>query len=276
MDKGFGEGTQSWMIHLSGGRWCRDVRECQNRSRTSFGCHVKLGSGVISLRNIWVHSNLEVTLPTMKLPIQSLQYCKTCRFVGTELWLNIVEEHSPEMLKELIDPVSIMSPFDIVHATNLHFRGARIFSAVMEDLFSKGLKDAKNVPTRIFIREKASNQSITRLSHYMYIMSFRVCQSTTKILDFKNETRIGTNCYWINFPFLWINVDIITENRRDTFSQCFFPQNMQQYIKTPLYTIMSPFDIVQVGTSLGDYYSAIKQNNCTANQKKNLRGYITN
>ncbi|MCD7456201.1 hypothetical protein HAX54_030869 [Datura stramonium] len=28
-------------------------------------------------------------------------------------------------------------------ATNLHSRGARIFSAVMEDLLSKGLKDAK-------------------------------------------------------------------------------------------------------------------------------------
>uniref|UniRef100_M1BN43 PAE n=1 Tax=Solanum tuberosum TaxID=4113 RepID=M1BN43_SOLTU len=41
-------------------------------------------------------------------------------------------------------------------------------------------------------------------------------------------------------------------------------------------SIMSPFDIVQVGTSLGDYYNAIKQNNCSANQKKNLRSYITN
>ncbi|KAH0740465.1 hypothetical protein KY290_033508 [Solanum tuberosum] len=35
---------------------------------------------------------------------------------------------------------------------------------------------------------------------------------------------------------------------------------------------MSSVDIVQVGTTLGDYYSAIKQNNCSASQKKNLRG----
>ncbi|KAH0641891.1 hypothetical protein KY285_032759 [Solanum tuberosum] len=34
---------------------------------------------------------------------------------------------------------------------------------------------------------------------------------------------------------------------------------------------MSSVDIVQVGTTLGDYYSAIKQNNCSASQKKNLR-----
>ncbi|KAH0647510.1 hypothetical protein KY290_033507 [Solanum tuberosum] len=92
------------------------------------------GLGAISLRNIWVHSNLEVTLATMKLPIQ------IC-------WNRIMVEYCGGAFTgdvESVDPVSIMSPFDIVQATNLHFRGARIFSAVMEDLFSKGLKDAKN------------------------------------------------------------------------------------------------------------------------------------
>ena len=33
----------------------------------------------------------------------------------------------------------------IYQTTNLHFRGARIFSAVMEELLAKGLEKAENV-----------------------------------------------------------------------------------------------------------------------------------
>ncbi|KAM3248388.1 hypothetical protein P3L10_010157 [Capsicum annuum] len=48
-------------------------------------------------------------------------------------------------------------------ATNLHFRGARIFDAVIEVLLAKELSNAKNI--------------------WIYI-------SVTKIMHFKNDTRI--------------------------------------------------------------------------------------
>ncbi|KAH0646551.1 hypothetical protein KY284_034435 [Solanum tuberosum] len=119
----------------------------------------------------------------------------------------------------------------------IYFRSARIFSAVMEDLLSKGLKEAKNA---LLIGSSADAYP-----------AMLYCDRFSKLLPNTPRIKCLTNSGY--------------------FVDCFFPQNMQQYIKTPLYAIMSPFDIVQVGTSLGDYYNAIKQNNFSVNQKKNLR-----
>nr|XP_016473644.1 PREDICTED: pectin acetylesterase 8-like isoform X3 [Nicotiana tabacum] len=77
----------------------------------------------------------------------------------------------------------------LLSATNLHFRGARIFDAVIEDLLARGLKDAKNGSIKVLPKS---------------------CTSKMK-------------------PEL-----------------CFFPENIQQDIKTPFFTVMSAFDSYQI------------------------------
>ncbi|MCD7456199.1 hypothetical protein HAX54_030867 [Datura stramonium] len=162
-------------------------------------------------------------------------------------------------------------------ATNLHFRGARIFSAVMEDLLSKGLKDAKNA---LLIGSSAGAYPAM-----LYCDRFsKLLPNTPRIkcltdsgyfIDVKKNLEHGKGFEPIYKSLVTLHGSAKALPKSCTSRMkpelCFFPQNMQRDIKTPLFTIMSSFDIIQVGTTLGDYYNAITHNNCSATQKKNLR-----
>ncbi|KAL3329932.1 hypothetical protein AABB24_034010 [Solanum stoloniferum] len=248
MDRGFGEGAQSWMIHLSGGGWCRDVRECQNRSTTSFGS----SKHMLPFKFRGHFSNNKNANPDLfNWNKVMVAYCDGGAFTGDV---------------ETVDP-----------ATNLHFRGARIFSAVMEDLLSKGLRDAKNA---LLIGSSAgAYPAMLYCDRFSKLLPntprLKCLTDSGYFIDFNKNLQKGKGFETIYKALVTLHGSAKALPKSCTSRMkpelCFFPQNMQQYIKTPLYTIMSPFDIVQVGTSLGDYYNAIKQNNCSANQKKNLR-----
>nr|GMD45781.1 pectin acetylesterase 8-like [Ipomoea batatas] len=52
-------------------------------------------------------------------------------------------------------------------------------------------------------------------------------------------------------------------------AMCFFAQNVQQYIKTPIFFIMSEFDYFEIGFTVGSmnpYTTCVKYKNCTSNQ----------
>ncbi|KAL3360744.1 hypothetical protein AABB24_013941 [Solanum stoloniferum] len=232
MDRGFEEGAQNWMIHLSGGGWCRDVRECQNRSTTSFGSSKHMPP--FKFRGHF-SNNKNANPDLFNWNKVMVAYCDGGAFTGDV---------------ETVDPV-----------TNLYFRGARIFSAVMEDLLSKGLKDAKNA---LLIGSSAGAYP-----------AMLYCDRFSKLLP--NTPRI--KCLTDSGYFIDVNKNLQKGKGFETIYKalvtlhgsakalpksctsrmkpelCFFPQNMQQYIKTPLYTIMSPFDIVQTMIkAFGDWY----------------------
>ncbi|XP_055822272.1 pectin acetylesterase 8-like [Solanum dulcamara] len=248
MDRGFGEGAQSWMIHLSGGGWCRDVSDCQNRSRTSFGSSKLMGT--FKFRGHF-SKNKSANPDLFNWNKVMVAYCDGGAFTGDV---------------ERVDP-----------ATDLHFRGARIFSAVMEDLLSKGLKDAKNA---LLIGSSAGAYPAMlycdRFSKLLINTPRIKCLTDSGyFVDVNKTLQKGKSFEPIYKALVTLHGSAKALPKSCTSRMkpelCFFPQNIQQDIKTPLYTIMSPFDIIQVGTTLGDYYNAIKQNNFSANQKKNLR-----
>ncbi|KAK7262746.1 hypothetical protein RJT34_30326 [Clitoria ternatea] len=115
-DKGFGEGTKNWIVHIEGGGWCNDVNSCLDRKDSRLGSSKHMDeplgfSGILS-------NDQQLNPDFYNWNRVKVRYCDGSSFTGD------VE--------------------DVDQSTNLHFRGARIFAAVMEELLAKGLDNAEN------------------------------------------------------------------------------------------------------------------------------------
>nr|GLL21517.1 pectin acetylesterase 7-like isoform X1 [Ipomoea trifida] len=96
------------------------------------------------------------------------------------------------------------------NGTKLYFKGARIFESTLKVILEKGMKSAKNRPTKMLPKS---------------------CTS------------------------------------KFTPAMCFFAQNVQQDIKTPIFFIMSEFDFVEIGVTTGKQYDDCMQSKtCTSDQ----------
>ncbi|GAY53515.1 hypothetical protein CUMW_149750 [Citrus unshiu] len=115
-DKGFGAGINNWLVHIDGGAWCNNVADCSNRRDSSYGSSKYM---VKEANFTGILSNEQKFNPDFyDWNRVKVRYCDGASFTGD------VEAVNPE--------------------TNLHFRGARVFEAVMEDLLAKGMKNAQN------------------------------------------------------------------------------------------------------------------------------------
>ncbi|KAH9753880.1 Pectin acetylesterase 8 [Citrus sinensis] len=115
-DKGFGAGINNWLVHIDGGAWCNNVADCSNRRDSSHGSSKYM---VKEANFTGILSNEQKFNPDFyDWNRVKVRYCDGASFTGD------VEAVNPE--------------------TNLHFRGARVFEAVMEDLLAKGMKNAQN------------------------------------------------------------------------------------------------------------------------------------
>ncbi|KAK4486267.1 hypothetical protein RD792_008937, partial [Penstemon davidsonii] len=101
---------------MYGGAWCNTKHDCENRKYSYLGSSSHMKEAYFS----GILSSTKTNNPDFyNWNRVYVRYCDGSSFMGD------VEE---------IDPV-----------TNLHYRGARIFDAVMEELLAKGMKDASNV-----------------------------------------------------------------------------------------------------------------------------------
>ncbi|XP_015950533.2 pectin acetylesterase 8-like [Arachis duranensis] len=115
-DKGFGAGINNWIVHFEGGGWCNNASVCLDRRDTRLGSSKKMDqtasfSGYLSNKqkfnpDFYNWNRIKV------------RYCDGSSFTGDV---------------EAVDP-----------KTNLHYRGGRIFVAVIEDLLAKGMRNAQN------------------------------------------------------------------------------------------------------------------------------------
>ncbi|OEL33152.1 Pectin acetylesterase 8 [Dichanthelium oligosanthes] len=114
--RGFGSGVNSWLVHFEGGGWCNNVTTCRQRKRTRLGSSKEMAkqiafSGILS-------DTPDYNPDFYNWNKVKVRYCDGSSFTGD------VEE---------VDPT-----------TNLHYRGERIWQAVMEDLLAKGMDKAEN------------------------------------------------------------------------------------------------------------------------------------
>ncbi|XP_060211300.1 pectin acetylesterase 8-like isoform X2 [Lycium barbarum] len=166
-----------------------------------------------------------------------------------------------------------------IQATNLHFRGARIFEAVMEDVLARGLKNVKNAIL--------AGSSAGGYPAMLYCDRFRSLLPNTQrvkclvdagyFIHVKNPKQAkGFEDIFNSLVTLHGSTKALPKSCTSKMKPllCLFPENIQQYIKTPLFITMSTFDIYQVLTTVEDHlHDLIENGTLTASQKKALRAF---
>ncbi|KAK9120344.1 hypothetical protein Syun_017961 [Stephania yunnanensis] len=258
-DKGFGAGIDNWLVHIEGGGWCNNVTTCLERKNT------RLGSSKLMAKQI-AFSGIFSNEPKFNPDFYNwnrikVRYCDGASFTGDV---------------EAVDP-----------ATNLHFRGARIWHAVIDELLAKGMRSAKKA-----ILSGCSAGGLTSILHCDDFHS--LFPATTKV---KCLADAG---YFINAKDLTgtphiqeIYSDVVKthgsaknlpESCTSTFAPnlCFFPQYAARTIHTPLFLLNAAYDSWQVNNILAPgvadphgLWDSCKLDikNCDSDQIKTLQGY---
>ncbi|XP_035543364.1 pectin acetylesterase 8-like [Juglans regia] len=223
-DKGFGAGVNNWLVHFEGGGWCNNVTTCLSRKST------RLGSSKEMVKEV-AFSGLLSKFKKFNPDFYNwnrikVRYCDGASFTG-----NV----------EAVDP-----------ATNLHFRGARAWLAIIEDLLSKGMRSAENA-----ILSGCSAGGLTSILHCDnfralvpigarvkcladagYFINTKDVSGAQHIEAFYSEV-VATHGSAKNLPS-----SSCTSKMRPGL--CFFPQNMVQQIKTPIFLVNAAYDSWQI------------------------------
>ncbi|KAJ9152406.1 hypothetical protein P3X46_025974 [Hevea brasiliensis] len=259
LDEGFGTGINSWLVHFEGGGWCNNVTTCLARKNTRLGSSKQM---VTQLAFSGILSNRRQFNPDFyNWNRVKIRYCDGASFTGD---------------------VQAVNP-----ATNLHFRGARIFLAVMEDLLAKGMKNAENA-----LLSGCSAGGLAAILH---------CDNFRALLP------MGTKIKCLSDAGYFINVNDVSgaPHIRNFFSQvvslhgsaknlpfscisrlnpalCFFPQYVVQQIRTPLFVLNAAYDSWQIknilAPSVADPRSTwndckVDMNNCSPIQLKTMQDF---
>ncbi|KAM3379564.1 pectin acetylesterase 8-like [Capsicum galapagoense] len=250
-DKGHGEGANNWIIYFLGGEWCYNVTNCLDRTKT------KRGSSKFADKQTPFYGMLSNN-KTMNRDFYNwnrviVTYCDGSSFTGD------VEE---------VDP-----------ATNLHFRGARIFHAMIEHFLEKGMKDAKNailtggsaggLPALIhcdrFRALLPNTPRVKCLADGSYFLH-RKNNKEMSFMETVNEGLINLHHSAKMLP------DSCTSKMKP--SLCLFPQYFQDGIKTPIFIVNSMFDTYQINVTFPSYYYLdLLNNTCPAYVAKALQDF---
>ncbi|KAJ8512968.1 hypothetical protein OPV22_003402 [Ensete ventricosum] len=188
LSPGFGSGVNSWLVHLEGGGWCNNVTTCLARKNTRLGSSGQMAK---QLAFSGILSNTQAFNPDFyNWNKVKVRYCDGSSFTGDV---------------EKVDP-----------ATNLHYRGARVWLAVMEELLARGMSKAENA-----LLSGLPRKDISGAEH---------------IKAFYNDV-VTTHGSAKNLPLC----TSMTEP-----GMCFFPQYMAQEIESPLFILNAAYDSWQI------------------------------
>ncbi|XP_055806969.1 pectin acetylesterase 8-like [Solanum dulcamara] len=259
LDRGSGSGVNNWVISLEGGGWCKNVTLCLLRKNTRLGSSAKMDNPVAF--SGMMSNDAKFNPEFYNWNRVSVRYCDGGSFLGDV---------------EAVDP-----------GTGLHYRGARIFKAIMEELLAQGMNTSQNAIL--------SGCSAGGLATILHCDNFRALLSKSAkvkcfsdagyfvdLKDISGETYIEQ--YFNDVVTLHGSAKNLPPSCTSKFKQglCFFPQNVAQQIQTPLFIINASYDHWQVrnilvapGTDPNGAWTSCKANikNCTPDQLKVLQGF---
>ncbi|KAK6911718.1 Pectinacetylesterase/NOTUM [Dillenia turbinata] len=223
--RGYGSGANSWLIQLEGGGWCNSRRSCIYRKTTRRGSS-KFMEKVLPFAGI-LSNKAEENPDFFNWNRIKLRYCDGASFTGDSQ----------------------------DQASQLQYRGQRIWIAAMEELMSKGMRNANQA--------LLSGCSAGGLAAILHCDEFRnLFPKTTKVkclsdagmfLDTKDVSGGHSlrNFFGgvVNTQALQKNLPRTCTNHLDPVS-CFFPQNFIARVNTPLFLLNTAYDSWQIQQSL--------------------------
>ncbi|KAL4557669.1 hypothetical protein LXL04_035855 [Taraxacum kok-saghyz] len=222
-DMGYDTGMDNWLVHIEGGGWCNNVTTCLDRTKTRLGSSKQMAEQV-AFSGI-LHNEQQYNPDFYNWNKIKVRYCDGASFTGD------VEKVNPK--------------------TNLHFRGARIFHAVIDDLLAKGMSNAENA-----ILSGCSAGGLTSILH---------CDKFKSLLPKTTNVKCLSDAgYFIN------SQNVFGKRRLEAFyddvvkthgsakhlprsctskmksSLCFFPENMVRKVLKPLFLTNAAYDSWQI------------------------------
>ncbi|KAL2517355.1 Pectin acetylesterase 8 [Abeliophyllum distichum] len=258
-DKGFSGGISNWLIYFEGGGWCQNVRACYDRVHKS-----NLGSSINMTKNLYFQGMLSKT-----------QISNPDFFSWNKVYVGYCDGSSFTGDVEAIDP-----------ATNLHYRGGRVFSAVIEDLLQKGMINATNAIL--------TGTSAGGLATILHCDGFRAMVPNAKRVKCISDA--GYFIHSKHLPGLKKREDrfaeVVSLHGSDKFlpssctskrnpGLCLFPEYLVNNIQTPLFLVNSLFDQWQIkenldprpGDELGWKNCTNDLNLCSSSQLETIKDF---
>ncbi|XP_078440115.1 pectin acetylesterase 8-like [Wolffia australiana] len=230
LSTGFGDGIKNWLVHLEGGGWCSDVSSCLSRKNTNLGSSSYMDK---QAQFAGIMSNDQQCNPDFyNWNKVKIRYCDGSSFTGD------VEQ--------------------VDSSTNLHYRGQRVFMAMMEELKSKGMDQAQNAllsgcsagglasmlhcdTFRSLFPSGARVKCIADAGFFVDVMSINGQQSIKSFFNgvvslHGSANHLSPSCTSQMAP-----------------SMCFFPQYMAWRIQSPLFLLNPAYDSWQISNILVPY-----------------------
>ncbi|KAL0375878.1 UNVERIFIED_CONTAM: Pectin acetylesterase 10 [Sesamum calycinum] len=259
LHRGFGTGANSWLIQLEGGGWCNNLRSCIYRKTTHRGSS-KYFEKVIPFTGI-LSNKPEENPDFFNWNRVKVRYCDGASFSGDS-------ENK---------------------AAGLQFRGQKIWLAAMEELMSKGMRNADQA-----LLSGCSAGGLASILHCDEFRTLFPISTTVKCLTdaglFMDSADVSGGHTLRSFFAGVVSLQDVQKNlpsactdRLDPTS-CFFPQNLIANIKTPMFILNAAYDSWQLQESLAPptadpqgNWRDCKMNNerCSASQIQFLQGFRT-
>ncbi|KAJ7564465.1 hypothetical protein O6H91_02G018300 [Diphasiastrum complanatum] len=220
--RGFGSGKRNWLIHMEGGGWCSSDLSCAQRSQTS------LGSSKHMARQILFSGILSMS-PSLNPDFYNwnqvkIRYCDGASFSGD---------------------------VDSDLAQHIHYRGQKLWQAVIGDLLHRGLADADKA-----LLSGCSAGGLAAILHCDKFQKFLPKKATVKCLSdagyFLDVQDISGNYSFRSFYEKVIKLQNVQANfpescdSKDDVTKCFFPEYLVKDIQTPLFILNPAYDVWQL------------------------------
>ncbi|XP_020582551.1 pectin acetylesterase 12-like isoform X2 [Phalaenopsis equestris] len=255
--QGFGNGANSWLVQLEGGGWCNNIRTCFYRKKTRRGS------------SNYMEKQLQFTGILSDKPEDNpdfynwnrvkIRYCDGASFLGEGYNM----------------------------AAGLYFRGQRIWLTAMEELMSKGMREANQA-----FLIGCSAGGIAAIHHCDEFHALFPGSTKIKCLAdagmFLDAVDVAGRRTLRSFFSGIVNLQGVSRNLPGTCTShlnptlCFFPQNALSDVRTPLFILNSAYDVWQLQESLASkaadphgYWQDCNMNNakCNTGQIQFLQGF---
>ncbi|KAH0721632.1 hypothetical protein KY284_006662 [Solanum tuberosum] len=260
LQKGFGSGSDKWVLHIEGGGWCNSIETCSFRQTTKLGSsrfmeHEVQFFGILS-------SDPSQNPDFFDWNKVKIRYCDGGSFSG----------HPDSEFK---------------NGTEFFFRGQVIWEAVMDELLSIGLSNAKKA-----LLSGCSAGGLATLIHCDDFRETLPKDANVKCLVdagfFLNEKDIAGSPTIERFYQDVVNLQGVAKSlKKDCTSRlepykCFFPQEFISNIETPVFLVQPGYDFWQIQNILVPRSSdphrswfrcKLNINNCNSKQLEVLQDF---
>lgn len=222
--KGYGSGSRRWVLHIEGGGWCNTVASCSFRKNTALGSSKHMEpqvqfSGILSRHR---SSNPDF----YNWNKVKIRYCDGASFTG-----------HPESEQK--------------NDTKLFFRGQLIWEAMMEELLSIGLSNAQEA-----LLSGCSAGGLATLIHCDDFREIMPKDAKVKCLSdagfFLNEKNVAGTATFQSFYNDVVKLQGAAGSLKKECvskmepSKCFFPQQIVENTKTPVFLVNPTYDFWQI------------------------------